>query len=542
MVKLGILARTRLLFALVGGLAILTSVGAVVVAERIKGAVEDIVVHQDRARQTALDFKINVIQIQQWLTDISATRGLDGLDDGFDKARAYYERAQANIDQLAEQRDDLALAPEDLRRALKDYYDTGNRMARLYVEQGPEQGNDLMGVFDTTAETIGDSVMALLDQARTAKDEAQGQLEARLDWAIYASLTATLLVALGLIGGQFALQRLLKPIGAVETLSNRMANNDFRGEALIVRGDTEIARLSRAFIRLQGSLSKTFGRTVGDARQIHGIAERLRSVASESLESITREQHEIAQVVTAITQMASTVQDIARNSATVSDAASDAKLDVNQSATVMRTAIESIHRLADGVVQGAEAMVRLDSDIERIGSVVGVIRGIADQTNLLALNAAIEAARAGEQGRGFAVVAAEVRTLASRTQQSTQEIQDMIERIQSGSQAVTETMRTDRDQATLTLDQIGQVDAALKAIGHAVVTISDLMIQIATAAEQQSQVSRDIDRGASAIRRSVDETASGVSQTNQACAELITLVAAFNEEMASYRFDAGVAL
>ncbi|EXJ16701.1 methyl-accepting chemotaxis protein [Imhoffiella purpurea] len=531
----GILARARLLFAVLGGLSLMAGLGAYYMAGHVQSALDEIVVKQDQIEQLSYEFRIDVVQIQQWLTDISATRGLNGLDDGFDKAREHYEQAGKTIELLESLYSQPDALPKDLRQALTDYYLAGQRMAHLYVEQGPEAGNQLMAGFDATAEVMGEKLDILLEHAKSEKLDAQLGLESQLRVATTVSWIATLLVAIALIGGQFALQRMLAPLAVLEGLTGRMAQKDFRGE-ISVCGNTEISRLGCAVMSLQQSLVRTFAQTAEDVGQIHGIMQRLRSVATGSFESITRERDEIDQMVTSITEMAATVQDVARNSAVASDSAADAKVDVRHSEEVMQTAMRSVQSLAEGVLSGAEAMSRLDADIEQIGSVVGVIRGVAEQTNLLALNAAIEAARAGEQGRGFAVVASEVRMLASRTQQSTQEIEGMIARIQQGSQAVTEAMSRDRDQAELMREQTAEVDTALKAIGRAVMTISDLLIQIATATEEQSQVAAEIDRGAHAIQGSVGQTAQGVSETADACERLKALVDELDREMAAYRF------
>lgn len=537
--NLGILARARLLFALLGGLALLTPLGGLYIAKEVRASMTEIVDHQHRLQKVAMDFKVDVIQIQQWLTDVSATRGRDGLNDGFDQARDYYARAQADIDRLATLYGGEDLDPGALRAALEDYYQTGQRMAQRYVEAGSEQGNRIMGDFDATAQVMAERMTSVLEAARASNAEARAGLDAKLGFVTLASSIATALMVVALLVGQLVLQRMLKPMVSLERLSTHMAERDFRGEAVAVHGGTEIARLGRAFMRLRESLAHTFSQMTGDVVKIHEVTERLQVVASESLDSVNRERDEIAQIVSAITEMAATVSEIARNSASVSDAAARAKVDVGESETTMQTAVASIQCLTEGVVRGAEAMTHLHSEIERIGSVVDVIRGIAEQTNLLALNAAIEAARAGEQGRGFAVVAAEVRMLASRTQQSTQEIQDTIDRIQQGSQAVTQTMLEDRDRVAVTLEQTARIEAALRAIGGAVITINDLMIQIATSAEEQSHVSTEIDRSANAIHDSVEKTAGDVNGTRDACMQLVDLVEALHEEMGTYRFDSG---
>jgi methyl-accepting chemotaxis protein len=534
MKNLGILARAQILFALLGGLTVLMGGSAVFVAAQIQNSVTHMIVQQDRVQELALDFKINVIQIQQWLTDISATRGRDGLDDGFTQAQQYFAAARTDIAQLAEL--DPSFVAADLTQALTAYYETGQKMAQLYVAQGPEGGNAFMNSFDVTAQTLGEKLNALISRTQNDKAIAQQELERQLIWIQYASVAATLLLIAGLIGSLLALAQLLKPLVALQQLSLRMAGNDFRGEAIVVAGETEIAVLSRAFQQLQTSLASSFSRITASVRQMHEVTQHLQTIAAATFQNANREQHEVAQVATAINEMAATVAEIARNSTVVSDAAANAKRDVALSQNVVRSAVTSINGLTGEVIRGAEAMTQLEADSERIGSVLDVIRGIAEQTNLLALNAAIEAARAGEQGRGFAVVAAEVRALASRTQLSTKEIQDTIEQIQRGSRDVAGAMRQGREQAVVTIQQTDKVDSALKEIGVAVTTISDLTTQIATAAEEQGHVSREIDQSTNAIHQSVDQTAGGVEDTMQACSRLMTLIQTFNGEMATFQF------
>lgn len=192
---------------------------------------------------------------------------------------------------------------------------------------------------------------------------------------------------------------------------------------------------------------------------------------------------------------------------------------------VMQHTLKTIEALAQEVENSAQVISRLSEDSTQIGSVLDVIRGIAEQTNLLALNAAIEAARAGEQGRGFAVVADEVRTLASRTQASTLEIQSMIERLQTDASNAVKAMQQGQVQAQQGLSQAAQAENALQTISQSVTRINDMNIQIATAAEEQSSVAEEINRNIVNISQSADATAEGAKQTASAGDELAKLAA-----------------
>jgi len=199
-------------------------------------------------------------------------------------------------------------------------------------------------------------------------------------------------------------------------------------------------------------------------------------------------------VVEAVSSMTAAVHDASQNAATAALAAKDASREADSGQQVVDSVTSSIHSLAGEVERAATAIQKLESDTESIGAILEVIRGIADQTNLLALNAAIEAARAGEQGRGFAVVADEVRTLAQRTQEATKEINDMIARLQDGSKNAVHVMAQGRRQAELSVEQAGKAGESLKAITHAVGSISQMNEQIAAAVEQQTAAAESINQ------------------------------------------------
>lgn len=250
--------------------------------------------------------------------------------------------------------------------------------------------------------------------------------------------------------------------------------------------------------------------------------------AQQSTESaardMARQSSEVDMVATAMNEMAATVQEVARNASSTADATRGADQEVESGQKVVQTTIAAIEELASRVEEAVEVIAKLALDSEQIGGVVEVIRGIAEQTNLLALNAAIEAARAGEQGRGFAVVADEVRTLASRTQSSTDEIQQMIQKLQDAAGQAVSVMEQGQKAAQDSVEHASKAGDSLQSITQAVDTITAMTNQIATAAEEQSAVAEEINRNIVNIHDLSNQTLHGTQQAEQANHGLLTQI------------------
>ena len=468
----------------------------------------------------ALKFRLNVVQIQQWLTDISATRGLDGLDDGFDEAETQYHEAVDRLVTLA------ALQPghdgdyADLRSRLDAFYAMGQRMAGAYVEEGPDAGNALMGDFDAVAEALSDKVEALLSRAESREvDTLQRQTET-IRFIGRNTLIVTALIAVIMMGGLYLLIRAIRPLGGLTAAARRIADNDLTGNIPECRTQDEIGQLAAAVGTMQEKLAARVGEIAEVSRQVYEAVGVIGAVSEQTSNSVNRQRSQTEQVVTAVHEMAASIQEVARNTTATASAAEHARQEVGSGSEVVRQTIASTERLSGEVHKGAEAISRLETDSKSIGGVLEVIRGIAEQTNLLALNAAIEAARAGEQGRGFAVVADEVRTLASRTQQSTHEIQKMIEHLQQGAREAVRAMTEGRNQAEANVTQAGHAGRSLEAICSAVETIHGMTTQIASAAEEQSMVAEEISGNLVQINDATEQTANGAVRTASASEEL----------------------
>ncbi len=292
---------------------------------------------------------------------------------------------------------------------------------------------------------------------------------------------------------------------------------------LDVNGKDEIAHLATAFNTFAGKIHNLVVEVSSSTSQLAAASEELSLITHETTNGVVSQQSDIDQVATAINELAATVQEVNNNAQSAASAADQANVHTQDGSKVVKTSITGIGNLAQEIEQASTVIHQLEQDTDAIGEVLAVIRGIADQTNLLALNAAIEAARAGEQGRGFAVVADEVRTLASRTQESTQEIQQTIEQLQSGARNAVQAMDTSREMAESSVSQASQTGQALDEITTAVSTINDMNSMIASASNEQSAVTEEINQNVVNITQVAEQTASSAEQIDSSSKELAHL-------------------
>ncbi len=364
--------------------------------------------------------------------------------------------------------------------------------------------------------------------------ESIGVMEIAMDRSHYAAAintarnTAVMIGVISLVVGLMIAAFIGRLIGGPLCQAVAAMTEISEGEGDLTRrlddsGDNEISRLARAFNsfaeKVRGLVSQVYGSTT----QLASAAEEMSAIMEETNRGTQQQQSETSQVVTAMNEMTATVQEVARHATDAAEAANSADKASAEGKQVVINTMKAIESLSSEVHSAATVISQLEKDSENIGTVLDVIKGIAEQTNLLALNAAIEAARAGEQGRGFAVVADEVRTLASKTQQSTQEIQEMIEKLQAGAQSAVKVMDDSRVKAEESVTQAAKAGSSLEAITNSVSLIKDMNTQIATAAEQQSSVAEEINRNVVNISDIVDRTAEGAGQTSIASAELAKL-------------------
>ncbi|KPB97128.1 Methyl-accepting chemotaxis protein [Pseudomonas amygdali pv. lachrymans] len=432
-----------------------------------------------------------------------------------DNRQATYKAADALIAQVDAARSQLPVeanaAVDAALVALKQYKVLMSSISDM-LQQTEQVRTDLQQQSIATA-ARADDLAAL--QVISAKKEQQT--------AVVQLLSVALVVLLvGIFAAFLITRQITVPLNSTVIAARRIADGDLTHDSSTTRQD-ELGLLQNTMQHMTVSLRGLIGGIGNGVTQIATAAEQLSAVSEQTSAGVTLQKNEVDQVATAMNEMASTVQEVARNTEDASLAAKQASERAAHGSSVVQHATREIGQLAGEVKQLGEAMQRLTEDSGKIGSVIDVIKAVAEQTNLLALNAAIEAARAGEQGRGFAVVADEVRSLAQRTQNSTTEIEALIQALQKGTGAASGLMDASLQRTEGTVVLARQAEQALVEINQSIGTIEQMSQQISAAAEQQSAVTDEINRSVLSVRDIADQSASATEQSAASTVELARL-------------------
>ncbi|MGK9067157.1 methyl-accepting chemotaxis protein [Stutzerimonas chloritidismutans] len=335
-------------------------------------------------------------------------------------------------------------------------------------------------------------------------------------------ISTALALLLGILAAWLITRQIILPLRTTMADVDRIASGDLTAAAKITRRD-ELGVLQQGIQQMGTTLRELIGGIRDGVSQISSAAEELSAVTTQTSAGVNSQKEETDQVATAMHEMSATVQEVARNAEQAAQAATEADEEAREGDRVVAEVVAQIERMAGEVVRSSDAMTVLQSDSDKIGSVMNVIRAVAEQTNLLALNAAIEAARAGEAGRGFAVVADEVRGLAQRTQKSTEEIEGLISALQGGTQQVSAIMRNSRNLTESSVELTRRAGTSLARITSTVSNIQAMNQQIATAAEEQSAVAEEISRSVVNVRDLSEQAAAASEETAASSVELARL-------------------
>lgn len=370
-----------------------------------------------------------------------------------------------------------------------------------------------------------------LDEIAKAMSATQSSAEYRLGFILLL-----IAVILGVMAYVLFNKLVMQRLNNMERRFSDIAegDGDLR-QRVEVFGNDAIDRLGKHFNLFLDKIHSAISHVADSVGKLSHASTEMAAVTEQTNDGTRAQKSEIDQLAAAINQMLATVNEVAQSAGQTADQAQNSDKTAQKGWEVVNKGIKSIEQLAQEIEQAGEVIVRLQSDCEAIGVVLDVIRGIAEQTNLLALNAAIEAARAGDHGRGFSVVADEVRTLASRTQQSTQEIQNMIEKLQGGAQSAVEVMNRGQEKAVYSVELSELAGTSLGEITQAVSTISQMNMHIASAVEEQNATVNSINENITNISQIAEQTAGGAQQTAQSSETLSQLAANLQETVAKFR-------
>ena len=475
----------------------------------------------------ALQLSASTLVDMQKVRDTLASAVTTGDEDTLTMAQELAEEAKSGLNQIASISPEFRSEISRISSGFDNYFDVAYDVSQSMVNGTADFSR--LGELSAQMNLSYDGAIAAMSQFRDAQQAAFEEAFKNTDSAntslISTGVILAVVVTVLLFGTAVPIVRGIKQSidDVVRSLKDIAQENGDLTVRIETKSEDEIGELVYWFNQFMDKLQGVVRDVVEASLPLSNLAQNLRGVTEETQRTIDVQQKSATNAKRAVDTMSGSVDGVAHSAAQAASDANEATTAASEGRQIVQQTVTSIQQLAENVRETADVIARLESDSNKVGSVLDVIKGIAEQTNLLALNAAIEAARAGEQGRGFAVVADEVRTLASRTQQSTEEIQSTIEQLQNAAHSAVEVMSRGTEQATNSVETANKAGSSLETITSTIGRINQMNEQIAHNTEDQRTVAVDIVRHVDEIHQRTEQTASRSGELGSMCNELADL-------------------